>query len=72
MSNTYLKVTIEEKTFSKRSQNFDFLGFKNCHHVSYGELQLTNISLNFKTSYSNLKIRGMGAKLCVAFPLFSF
>ena len=30
------------------------------------ELQLTQISLNFKTSCCNLKIRGLGAKLCVA------
>ena len=31
-----------------------------------GELQLTQTSLNFKTSCSNLKIRGLGAKLCMA------
>ena len=29
------------------------------------------ISLNFKTFCGNLKIRGLGAKLCVAFILFS-
>ena len=29
MSNIYLKVTIEEKTWC--SQNFDFLGLKICH-----------------------------------------
>ena len=28
-----------------------------------GELQLTQISLNFKTTRYNLKIRGLGAKL---------
>ena len=38
----------------------------------FGELQLTQISLNFKTSCSNLKIRGPGAKLWVAFLLFLF
>ena len=30
----------------------------------FGELQLTHISLNFQTSFCNLKIRGLGAKLC--------
>ena len=29
------------------------------------------ISLNFKISCCNLKIRGLGAKLCVAFAIFT-
>ena len=37
----------------------------------FGELQLTQISLNFKTSCYNVKIIGLGAKLCVAFLLLS-
>ena len=36
------------------------------------ELQLTQISLNFKSSRCNLKIRGLGAKLSAAFLLFYF
>ena len=32
--------------------------------------QLTQIPFNFKTSYYNLKIRGVGAKPCLAFLLF--
>ena len=36
----------------------------------FGELLLKQIPMNFKTSCYNLKIRGMGAKLCVAFLLF--
>ena len=65
MSNIYLKVTIEK---NRRSQNFDFLGLKNLLARSvFGKLQLTQISLNFKTSYCNLKIRGLGA-----FLLFKF
>ena len=45
MSNIDLKVSIE--TFSKHQ----FSGFKKfCHQVSFGELQLTQILLNFKTS----------------------
>ena len=43
-----------------------------CHDISFGELQLTKISLSFKTSYCNLKSRDLGAKLCVAFLLSSF
>ena len=34
-----------------------------------GELQLMKIQLNFKTSCCNLKLRGLGAKLCVAFSI---
>ena len=65
MSNIYFKVTIEEKlTFSK----LGISKFKKFISESvFGELQLTQISLNFKTPYCNLKIRGMGAKPCAAF-----
>ena len=54
MSNIYRKVTVE--TLSK----LRFSGFKKF---------ITQILLNFKTC-CNLKIRGLGAKLCVAFLLF--
>ena len=65
MSNIYLKVTTE--TFSK----LQISGFKKFVARSvFGELQLTQISLNFKTSCCNLKIRGLGAKLGVTFLLF--
>ena len=45
---------------------------KSVHQVSFGELQLTKISLNFKTSCCNLKVKGLEAKLCVAFLLCQF
>ena len=65
MSNIYLKFTID--TFSK----LRFSGFKKFVTRSvFGELQLTQISLNFKIFCCNLKFRGFGAKLCVAFLLF--
>ena len=58
MSNIYLKVTIE--MLSK----LQFSGFKNFFTRSvFGELQLMQMSLNFKTSCCNLKIRGLGVKL---------
>ena len=38
----------------------------------FGELQLTQISLNFQTSCYNLKIRGLGANLWVDFLVFFF
>ena len=63
MSNIYLKGTI-----LGRSQNFNFLCLKSFSVL--GGLQLTQILLNFKTSCCNLTIRGLGAKLCVAFLLF--
>ena len=69
MSNIYLNVAIEK---NRRSQNFNFLGLnkKFVTRSVFGELQLTQISLNFKTFYCNLKIRGLGVKLCVAFLFF--
>ena len=36
----------------------------------YGEVQVREISLNFKYFNCNLKIRGLGAKWCLTFPLF--
>ena len=46
MPKLYLKVTIE--TFSK----FRFSGFKKS---VFGELEIMQLSLNFKTSFCNLK-----------------
>ena len=60
MPNIHLKVNIE--TFSK----LRFSGLKKFVTRSvFGELRLTQlISLNFKTSCCNLKIKGLGTKLC--------
>ena len=59
MPNIYLKVTLEKNW---RSQNFDFLSLD----------QLTQISLKFKTSCCNLKIRG-GEQICLwRFNYFDF
>ena len=69
MSNIYLKVTIEKYW---RSQNISQKFKKFVSRSVFGELQLKQISLTFKTSWCNLKIRGLGAKLCVAFLLFWF
>ena len=38
----------------------------------FGELQLRQISLNFKTFCCNLKISGVGVKLSMTFSLFLF
>ena len=66
MSNIYLKVK-ETLTFSKlrfsKLQKFVIRSV-------FGELQLTQILLNFKNSCCNLKIRCLGGKLCVIFLLF--
>ena len=67
MSNIYLKVTFRKMRFSK----LWFAKFKKFIFSSvFGELQITETSLNFQISCCNLKIRGLGAKLCVAFILF--
>ena len=65
MSNICLKVAV------KTSSKLQLSGLKKiCHQFSFGELQLALISLNFKTSSCNLKIRRLGAKQCLAFLLF--
>ena len=70
MSNIfYLKVTIEK---NRRSKNFDFISLNFFSPVVFGELQLTQLSLNFKTSCCNIKIRGLGAKVYVAFKVKDF
>ena len=38
----------------------------------FGNLQLTQVPLNFKTFCCNLKISGLGAKVCMAFCYFQF
>ena len=58
MSNIYLKITIE--TFSKWFSVFKTFVTRSV----FGELLLTQISVNFKTSCCNLKIKGLRAKLC--------
>ena len=61
MSNIYLKVTI--KTFSK----LRFSEFEQFVTGSvFEELQLTQISLNFKTSCCNLKSRGLARSRTVS------
>ena len=59
----------EKLTFS----GLRFSKFKNfVAKWAYWELQLMQISLNFQISCCNLKIRGLGARLWVTFPLFQF
>ena len=65
MSNIYLKVINEEK-------NWPFSFKKFFANVSFRELQHKKISLNFKTSRCNLKIRDLEAKMCVTFYCFHF
>ena len=65
MSSIYLRVTIE------KNSNIRFSKFKKFVTKSvFGELQLTQVSLNFHTSCCNLETSGLGAKLCVTFLLF--
>ena len=50
-----------------------FSGFiKNCHQVSFGEPQLRPMSLNFKTSCCNLKIKRLGKNVLWLFHYFNF
>ena len=66
MSNIYLKVTVEKKSSGYPKLQFS----KFSRFVSrsiFGELQLTQIQPNFQTSSCNLKIRDLGAKVCLAF-----
>ena len=66
MSNIYLL-----KSYYSEKPTFSKLRFsKFATRPVFGELELTQISLNLKTYCCNLKIRGLGAELCVAFTLF--
>ena len=68
-----LKVMINLKVAIETFSILQFSGFKTFVTRSvFGELQLTQISLNFKTSRCNLKIRGLGAKIYVVFHHFNF
>ena len=67
ISNIYLKLTIEKKLTFSKSQFSKFKKFVT--RRIFGEIKLTHISLNFKTLYYDFKIRGLGAKLCVAFSI---
>ena len=59
----------EKLTFS----NLRFSKFKKFVTKSvFRELQLTQMSLNFTASCWNLKIKGLGAKVCAALLLFWF
>ena len=67
MSNIYCweKLTFSKLPFSKFKQLVTRSVFR--------ELHFTQISLNVKTSCCNLKIRGLGAKVCVwLFYYFNF
>ena len=69
MSNIYLKVTIVKNW---RARNFNFLSLKHSSRGQFLGHSNWRISLYLKTSCSNLKIRGLGAKAWMAFLLFSF
>ena len=64
MSNIDLKVTtgVLKTSISKFKKFFSRSGL--------GDLELTQTSLSFKTSWCNLKIRGLGVKACVVSLLF--
>ena len=65
-----LKVTTEKNLTFSILQLFKFKKFVS--RPVFGQLQLTQMSLNFKTSSCNLKIRGLEKKARVDFLLFRF
>ena len=67
MSNVYLKKVTIEKNW--RSQNFDFRSLKNFSTGQFLGAPTHADIIEFKTFCCHLKIRGLGAKLCVAFLL---
>ena len=68
MSNIYLKVIIEKKTDVLKTSIFQVL--KNSSPGQFLGSQPMQISLIFKTSCRDLKIRVLEAKVYVAFLLF--
>ena len=65
----YLKKLLLTKTEVLKTSIFSKLK-KIVTRSVYGELQLTQIPLNFKILVCNLKNKGLGATLCVNFLLF--
>ena len=63
MLNYYLNSSYWEKTVKQIAK-------KLVSRSVFDKLQLTHISLNSKTFCCNLKIRGLGAKSCLAFLSF--
>ena len=53
-----------------RFSNFDFVSLKNLAPGQFWGAPTHEDIINFKTSCCNLKMIGLGAKLCVAFLLF--
>ena len=66
----FLPIRYWEKVMYLKVHLYKFRNFVS--KSAFGELQLTQISLNFLTSCCNLKIKGLWAKLCVAFLLSLF
>ena len=68
MSNIHLDVTTEKNW---RLQNLDFLSLKDLSAGQFlGSSNSRRYHWIFKTSVFSLKIRGLGAKKCVASLLF--
>ena len=67
MSNIFLKVSVEKKW---QTQNFSIMDLKSLSLGQFLRAQLTQISFNLKFFCCNLKIRGLGTKLYVAFLLY--
>ena len=68
MPNIYLKLNTEEKNL--RSQIFNFLFLKNLSSGEFWGAPTHEDTIDFKASCCDLKIRGLGAKLCVDFLSF--
>ena len=64
MSNIYLKVTFEKNW---RSQNFDFLGLKNCHQVSFWGAPIHTDIIKFSNFFLQLKNQRSGSKTLCGF-----
>ena len=70
MSSIYLKVTVEKKW---RTQNSNFLSSKSSFPGQFlGSSNSCGYHWLLKLLVENLKIRGLVAKLCLAFLLFLF
>ena len=69
MSNICLKVSVEKKW---QTQNFSIMDLKSLSPGQFLRAKLTQISFNLNFFCCNLKIRGLGTKLYVAFLLYQF
>ena len=72
MLSYYVRYLLKRYYRGKNWHSQNFPGLKNVSPCQFWGAPLMQVTLNFKISWCNLKIRGLGANLCAAFLYFHF